>query len=113
MWFTVCCGACCAWGITLLVATPGSSKDVLCCPAQCCSSFYLGNGVIQTLATSTTEVAEPFLLPEMVQRIANTLNYFLLYLTGPNRKMLKVRPLPTLSSCKLCMILEYSMAAER
>eukprot|EP00878_Enallax_costatus_P013480 GHUV01014095.1.p1 GENE.GHUV01014095.1~~GHUV01014095.1.p1 ORF type:complete len:229 (+),score=76.95 GHUV01014095.1:855-1541(+) len=55
------------------------------------SCFQLGTGVIQTLATSTTEVAEPFLLPEMVQRIANMLDYFLLYLTGPNRKMLKVR----------------------
>lgn len=47
--------------------------------------------MITTLATSTTEVAAPFLLPEMVDRIAAVLNYFLLYLTGPQRKMLKVR----------------------
>lgn len=67
-------------------------ESLLLCCAACCSCFQLGTGVIQTLATSTTEVAEPFLLPEMVQRIANMLNYFLLYLTGPNRKMLKVLP---------------------
>lgn len=55
------------------------------------SSFYLGSGVINTLAVSTAEVTRPFLLPEMVERLAGMLNYFLLYLAGPQRKMLKVR----------------------
>jgi ubiquitin conjugation factor E4 B len=55
------------------------------------SLFYLATGVINTLATSTTEVAGPFLLPEMVERLAAMLNYFLLYLTGPQRKALKVK----------------------
>jgi hypothetical protein len=54
------------------------------------SSFYLGSGVINTLSTSTSEVTGPFLLPEMVERLAGMLNYFLLYLAGPQRKMLKV-----------------------
>jgi hypothetical protein len=55
------------------------------------SSFYLGSGVINTLSVSTSEVTGPFLLPEMVERLAGMLNYFLLYLAGPQRKMLKVR----------------------
>jgi hypothetical protein len=54
------------------------------------SSFYLGSGVINTLAVSTSEVTGPFMLPEMVERLAGMLNYFLLYLAGPQRKMLKV-----------------------
>jgi hypothetical protein len=55
------------------------------------SLLYLAGGTITTLATSTQEVAAPFLLPEMVERLAAMLNYFLLYLTGPERKKLKVR----------------------
>jgi hypothetical protein len=54
------------------------------------SLLYLAGGTITTLATSTQEVAAPFLLPEMVERLAAMLNYFLLYLTGPERKNLKV-----------------------
>lgn len=37
------------------------------------------------------QVVDSFLLPEMVGRIAAMLNYFLKYLTGPERKGLKVR----------------------
>lgn len=37
-----------------------------------------------------SQVVSSFLLPEMVGRIAAMLNYFLLYLTGPQRKNLKV-----------------------
>lgn len=36
------------------------------------------------------QVTDSFLLPEMVGRIAAMLNYFLKYLTGPERKGLKV-----------------------
>lgn len=36
------------------------------------------------------QVYDSFLLPEMVSRIASMLNYFLKYLTGPERKGLKV-----------------------
>jgi hypothetical protein len=54
------------------------------------SSFYLGSGVINTLSVSTSEVTGPFMLPEMVDRLAGMLNYFLLYLAGPQRKILKV-----------------------
>lgn len=36
------------------------------------------------------QVIDSFLLPEMVGRIAAMLNYFLKYLTGPERKGLKV-----------------------
>eukprot|EP00879_Flechtneria_rotunda_P016797 GHRR01017581.1.p1 GENE.GHRR01017581.1~~GHRR01017581.1.p1 ORF type:complete len:531 (+),score=180.79 GHRR01017581.1:2040-3632(+) len=58
---------------------------------QMSSSFYLAAGTINTMAVSTSEVAGPFLLPEMVDRLAAMLNYFLLYLTGPQRKMLKLK----------------------
>ena len=54
------------------------------------SLLYLAGGTITTLATSTQEVTQPFLLPEMVERLAAMLNYFLMYLTGPERKLLKV-----------------------
>ncbi|WIA10509.1 hypothetical protein OEZ85_010698 [Tetradesmus obliquus] len=60
------------------------------CKQEMTSSFYLGSGVINTLAVSTAEVTGPFLLPEMVERLAGMLNYFLLYLAGPQRKMLKI-----------------------
>ena len=46
------------------------------------SLLYLAAGTISTLHTSTARVQRPFLLPEMVERIAGMLNYFLLYLTG-------------------------------
>lgn len=54
------------------------------------SLLYLSSGTTRTLATSTQEVTAPFLLPEMVERLAGMLNYFMLYLTGPERKSLKV-----------------------
>lgn len=38
---------------------------------------------VHTLCYSTQEITAPFLLPEMVDRLAAMLNYFLLYLTGP------------------------------
>lgn len=55
------------------------------------SLLYLAGGTINTLAVSTTEVVDSFLLPEMVARLAAMLNYFLLYLTGPERKGLKMK----------------------
>ena len=38
--------------------------------------------VVRTLEYSTTEVTSTWLLPEMVVRVANMLNYFLQFLTG-------------------------------
>lgn len=55
------------------------------------SSLYLASGTIRTLMHSTAHVMSPFLLPEMVERVAGMLNYFMLYLTGPERKSLKAR----------------------
>eukprot|EP00873_Tetraselmis_striata_P001321 jgi/Tetstr1/421585/TSEL_012529.t1 len=46
---------------------------------------------VRTLCYSTEEITAPFLLPEMVDRCAGMLNYFLLYLTGPQRKKLKIK----------------------
>jgi len=46
---------------------------------------------VHTLCYSTQEITAPFLLPEMVDRLAGMLNYFLLYLTGPQRKKLKIK----------------------
>ena len=37
---------------------------------------------VKTLEYTTTEVAATWLLPEMVLRVANMLNYFLQFLTG-------------------------------
>lgn len=54
---------------------------------------YLSLAVIavRTVEYSTTEVTSTWLLPEMVLRVANMLNYFLQFLTGPNRRQLKVK----------------------
>ena len=38
---------------------------------------------------TSLDIASPFLVPEMVERVASMLNYFLLYLAGPERKQLK------------------------
>ena len=42
------------------------------------------------LQYSSSEVTRPFLVPQMVERVANMLNYFLAYLAGPERKKLRV-----------------------
>lgn len=39
----------------------------------------------------TRETQKTFLLPEMVDRVASMLNYFLKYITGPERKKLKIK----------------------
>uniref|UniRef100_A0A061QXI9 RING-type E3 ubiquitin transferase n=1 Tax=Tetraselmis sp. GSL018 TaxID=582737 RepID=A0A061QXI9_9CHLO len=46
---------------------------------------------VQTLCYSTEEITKPFLLPEMIDRLAGMLNYFLLYLTGPERRKLRIK----------------------
>lgn len=46
---------------------------------------------VNTLCYSTAHFTASFLLDEMVQRVADLLNYFLLYLTGPQRRQLKVK----------------------
>lgn len=43
------------------------------------------------LGYTSVSIVRPLLLPEMVERIAAMLNYFLLQLTGPQRKVLKVK----------------------
>ena len=40
---------------------------------------------VKTLEYTTTEVTATWLLPEMVLRVANMLNYFLQFLTGKHR----------------------------
>lgn len=57
------------------------------------SLLHLAAGTTRTLAVATRDpsAAKPFLLPEMASRVAAALDYFLLYLTGPERRRLKVR----------------------
>lgn len=43
------------------------------------------------LAFISEEITAPFLLPEMVERVANMLNYFLLQLVGPQHKSLSLK----------------------
>ncbi|KAL5723047.1 RING-type E3 ubiquitin transferase [Ranunculus cassubicifolius] len=43
------------------------------------------------LEFTTEQITAPFLLPEMVERVANMLNYFLLQLAGPQRKSLSLK----------------------
>merc|ERR1712176_567343 len=46
---------------------------------------------ITTMTYTTTDITAPFLVPEMVERVAGMLNYFLVYLAGPERRKLKVK----------------------
>lgn len=55
--------------------------------------FHQAQGCIQHLCCVTRETQKTFLLPEMVDRVASMLNYFLKYITGPERKKLKVKNL--------------------
>ncbi|OVA12138.1 U box domain [Macleaya cordata] len=43
------------------------------------------------LAFTSEQITVPFLLPEMVERVASMLNYFLLQLVGPQRKSLTLK----------------------
>ncbi|KAI3864814.1 hypothetical protein MKW92_010847 [Papaver armeniacum] len=46
---------------------------------------------INMLAFTSEQITAPFLLPQMVDRIANMLNYFLVQLVGPKRKSLHLK----------------------
>ncbi|PRQ32515.1 putative aminoacyltransferase, E1 ubiquitin-activating enzyme [Rosa chinensis] len=49
------------------------------------------NEDLNTLAFTSEQITAPFLLPEMVERVASVLNYFLLQLVGPKRKSLNLK----------------------
>lgn len=49
------------------------------------------NEDVNMLAYTSEQIAAPFLLPEMVERVASMLNFFLLKLVGPQRKNLKLK----------------------
>nr|CAD1822631.1 unnamed protein product [Ananas comosus var. bracteatus] len=51
----------------------------------------LANEDVGMLAFTSEQIPTPFLLPEMVERVASMLNYFLLQLAGPQRKSLSVK----------------------
>ncbi|PKI47934.1 hypothetical protein CRG98_031718 [Punica granatum] len=51
----------------------------------------LANEDVSMLAFTSEQITVPFLLPEMVERVASMLNYFLLQLVGPQRKSLSLK----------------------
>ncbi|XP_057769616.1 probable ubiquitin conjugation factor E4 [Salvia miltiorrhiza] len=51
----------------------------------------LANEDVSMLAFTSEQIISPFLLPEMVERVASMLNYFLLQLVGPQRKSLTLK----------------------
>ncbi|KAL6894677.1 hypothetical protein ACP4OV_008775 [Aristida adscensionis] len=51
----------------------------------------LANEDVGMLAFTSEQIPAPLLLPEMVERVASMLNYFLLQLAGPQRKSLTVK----------------------
>ncbi|KAL3691495.1 hypothetical protein R1sor_005146 [Riccia sorocarpa] len=53
--------------------------------------MILANEDVKMLQYTSAEITAPFLLPEMVERIAAMLNYFLMQLVGPQRKALKLK----------------------
>ncbi|KAH7424550.1 hypothetical protein KP509_11G013400 [Ceratopteris richardii] len=55
------------------------------------TDMILANEDVKMLQYTSAEITGPFLLPELVERIASMLNYFLLQLVGPERRALKVK----------------------
>lgn len=51
----------------------------------------LANEDVSMLAFTSEQIIAPFLLPEMVERVASMLNYFLLQLVGPQRRSLSLK----------------------
>ncbi|EEF29477.1 ubiquitin-protein ligase, putative [Ricinus communis] len=51
----------------------------------------LANEDVSMLAFTSEQITAPFLLLEMVERVASMLNYFLLQLVGPQRKSLSLK----------------------
>ncbi|XP_062151115.1 probable ubiquitin conjugation factor E4 [Alnus glutinosa] len=51
----------------------------------------LANEDVSMLAFTSEQITVPFLLPEMVERVASMLNYFLFQLVGPQRKSLTLK----------------------
>ncbi|KAF5748968.1 ubiquitin conjugation factor E4 [Tripterygium wilfordii] len=51
----------------------------------------LANEDVSMLAFTSEQITAPFLLPEMMERVASMLNYFLLQLVGPQRKSLTLK----------------------
>lgn len=68
----------------VLTSTKGElTQAMLRDPGQIIKSYLqLASIAVKTLEYSTTEVTSTWLLPEMVLRVANMLNYFLQFLTG-------------------------------
>ncbi|KAM0885791.1 hypothetical protein ACQ4PT_030100 [Festuca glaucescens] len=56
-----------------------------------CFDMKLANEDVGMLAFTSEQIPLPLLLPEMVERVASMLNYFLLQLAGPQRKSLTVK----------------------
>ncbi|CAM6108599.1 unnamed protein product [Calypogeia fissa] len=52
--------------------------------------LILGKENVKMLRDTSSEITGPFLLPEMVERIASTLNYFLVQLVKPRKKTFKL-----------------------
>ncbi|KAG6550550.1 hypothetical protein Mapa_007919 [Marchantia paleacea] len=53
--------------------------------------MILANEDVKMLQYTSAEITAPLLLPEMVERIAAMLNYFLMQLVGPRRNALKLK----------------------
>ena len=54
------------------------------------SYFFLANETVTMLSYVTEEIVEPFMKPQVVDRVATMLNYFLDQLAGPNQSNLRV-----------------------
>lgn len=55
------------------------------------TDMTLANEDVKMLQYTSAEITGPCLLPELVERIASMLNYFLMQLVGPERRALKVK----------------------
>ncbi|KAG6779313.1 hypothetical protein POTOM_015686 [Populus tomentosa] len=70
-----------------------SQENVSLCAHACIIriDMQLANEDVSMLTFTSEQITAPFLLPEIVDRVANMLNYFLLQLVGPQRKSLTLK----------------------
>ena len=61
-------------------ALPGAARTLK-------SDLYLGAVYVRLMQQSTEDITAPWLLPEMVSRVAHMLDYFLDHLAGPRPRL--------------------------
>ena len=73
---------CLQWCVVFDAEDPNPGTPCLCAAQTLRSDLQLGAVYIRVMQESTEDITAPWLLPEMVSRVADMLNYFLDHLAG-------------------------------